>query len=63
MPMAPIVAVKGTKQLAHRYPGQHFADMHAAMASADPRRAGPTVAARRDEAGNVYFTDRNGRRI
>jgi hypothetical protein len=63
MPMNPVVTVKGTQQLAHRYPGQHFADMQAAMAAADPWRAGSNVIITRDAAGNPVFRDRQGRFI
>jgi hypothetical protein len=33
------------------------------LAAADPWKAGSDVVARRDAGGNVYFTDRDGRRI
>jgi hypothetical protein len=63
MPMNPVVVVRGTKLQPHKYPGEHFADMHARMAAVDPWRAGPDVIVTRDDAGNPVFRDRQGRFI
>jgi hypothetical protein len=55
--------VQGRENTPHIYPGEFFAATHYEMARDDPWRRGPDVVARRDEIGNTYFTNRQGRRL